>query len=355
MFRLRATLCGAVLALALTSGAQADVGDAPALHWSRSENAVGCIDPATLAERVEQLTGTSLNAPAHAARFIEGHIEAVAPGRYYARITLSERGGAPGGQRVLEQNAVDCRELDEPLVFIVAMMVDPNLSLADLPPALLGLLSSEEPAEKRLLSELDEMPPAPVPEFSPPEPAPLLAPTPKPESVRPWPPRDVRLAALAEFGVAPDPLVGASLSFASRLRRRLSMVSTFRGASGLGGMHLSQNTAVKAQAFDFVIGMCSGGDLGGRLHLRACLSPEYSLWRQKGSGFLSNDSAVLSGFGVSLGLELLVRLAEHWGLSASGAARVNALSRRFVIDHDATAFEVPRVSYVVNMGPSLLF
>src|SRR4051794_41152667 len=161
-------LLRAITRLALLLGAscafqvaRADSLAVPALHWVRAQNASQCIDPSTLAERVEQLTSVQLSRPAGAERMIEGQIERVAAGSYRARVTASSRGQAASGERVLEQEVTDCRGLDGALVFIVAMMVDPSLSLAGLPPELLALVSGEVPAEQKLLRDLEQNTPQP--------------------------------------------------------------------------------------------------------------------------------------------------------------------------------------------------
>jgi hypothetical protein len=353
--------------------ARADPLATPALHWSRSENAGACIDPATLAERVEQLTGASLSRPAQAQRMIEGHIESTAPQRYRARVTASERGQSPSGQRVLEQEAKDCRELDGALVFIVAMMVDPSLSLAGLPPELLALVSSEVPADGQLLAELEQnrtatnTPPPPQEPASSSaqdvvpgaEPALQLPEPPKSEPPASLPPGkyELRAMALAEFQVAPEPLLGIQLMFGAELAKYWSLVVSLRGASGVGPMGLpeSDTGSVKAQAFDATLGACAGAPAEERFRMRGCLGLDYSLWRQKGAGFESDRAAVLSGVGVSLGLDGTLRVRGGFGISAVGAARVNTLERRFVYDDSTLGFSVPRLSYLVSLGPSYRF
>src|SRR4051794_31360525 len=123
-------LLRAITRLALLLGAscacqvaRADSLAVPAFHWVRAQNASQCIDPSTLAERVEQLTSVQLSRPAGAERMIEGQIERVAPGRYRARVTASSRGQATSGERVLEQVVTDCRGPVGVIVFIWAMLL----------------------------------------------------------------------------------------------------------------------------------------------------------------------------------------------------------------------------------------
>ncbi len=344
---------------------------ATGLHWSRAESAEDCIEPGVLAARVEQLTGAHLSGPADASRFVEGHIERLAPEQYRARVTLSERGQGTTGHRVLEQSAENCRKLDDALVFIIAMMVDPNLSLAGLPPELLGLVGTEIPAEERLLEEMETtlhslaIQGAPDPSSGDPknleeeeaevpktsgakeEPAFSLAQT----SI------ELHALALGELGAAPEPMMGVALDLSVDLTPYLGLMVTARGASGLGAMPLpeSTNQAVRAQAFDLGFAACAGMAKTSRLRVRGCLGPEYSLWRQRGSGFDRNASALLSGLGITAALELNFQLWRGLGIVALGALRINTLDRRFVYDEITLGYSVPSLSLLLSAGPSLRF
>jgi hypothetical protein len=353
------------LVLGNSASIRAHAAEPPALHWSRGESALGCIDPATLADRVEQLTGATLSRPARAARTIEGSIELVSGGRYRARITLSEPGHAPTGQRVLEQGAKDCRELDGALVFIVAMMVDPNLSLEGLSPELLALVSSEVPAEQHLLAELEQNPPVPhelvanpsAEEVEASEPSEPTPPAPPEARAKELTKLELRVMGVAEFEVAPEPMFGLNAQLGVHVSRYLGLLASVRGAGGFGAMGLSQSPSrfVKAQAFDAAVALCVGLPSESRFRVRGCLGPEYSLWRQKGMGFQQNQSALLSGLGVSLALDLTLRIRERWGVGVIGNVRLNTLDRRFVYDQQTIGYSVPRFSYLFSVGPSYWF
>ena len=76
---------------------------------------------------------------------------------------------------------------------------------------------------------------------------------------------------------------------------------------------------------------------------------------ERGAGFESDRAALLSGVGVALGLDATLRVSASFGISALGSARVNTLERRFVYDDATLGFSVPRVSYLVSLGPSYRF
>ncbi|MFT3925111.1 MAG: hypothetical protein QM778_21425 [Myxococcales bacterium] len=341
----------------------------PALHWTRSESARGCIAPAVLAERVEQLTGTTLSRPAHALRSIEGQIESPVPEHYRVRITLTERGHDTGGQRVLEQQAKDCRELDGAIVFMVGMMVDPNLSIEGLSPALLKLISGESSPDQALLAELEQQqaPAANTQLLDPTESAPEPArPAPQAPKAEPKPPRatsssegplEVRLAGMAQFNVAPGTLYGVDASLFRRLSPVWSLVGTLRGARSYTAAVVDSSSfvMVHAQAFDAALGVCVGTEREPMLRLRACLSPEYSLWRQVGTGFGRDRAGVLSGFGIAAGLDLRIRLRGRWWLHGFGALRISTLGRKFVYDQEGAGFTVPRAQATAGFGPGCAF
>ncbi|MFT3925109.1 MAG: hypothetical protein QM778_21415 [Myxococcales bacterium] len=304
---------------------------------------------------------------------IEGHIERTSEQHFRARVVLWEPAREAHGHRVLEQTAPSCRELDDALVFIVAMMLDPNLSLEGLPPALVGLVSSEVPAEQQLLAELDANPPQPVAVPIPTEPAPPAAaarpliedPEPTPEVPRTPALPAAPLASTWELGVmgvgmfevAPSGLLGLGASLARQWGTYASLMGTLRGTSGLGAMSLPEHSEerVKAQAFDAAVALCGGMAAERGVRVRACVGPEYSLWRQRGASFDRDRSALLSGVGVAATLELRVRLRGTLGFVASGSARANLLGRRFVYDDTRVGYAVPELSYLVSLGPSLGF
>ncbi|HEX6240181.1 MAG TPA: hypothetical protein VFZ61_04790, partial [Polyangiales bacterium] len=133
----------------------------PALHWSRAPEAESCIGPHALALRVTALTGPVLVEPTTAELSIEGHILRLPDGQFEARLNATTRDGAQRGARSLKQ-AGDCRQLDDALTLVIALMIDPDLALERLPASVIALGAEGQPAERALLDELDAAP-APSP------------------------------------------------------------------------------------------------------------------------------------------------------------------------------------------------
>jgi hypothetical protein len=95
------------------------------LAWSRSPGAEGCIDRATLSKRVEQVVGRRVFSRGEGAdATIRGRIAPVPGGRGWLAVVEARSEGATTLERELALAAADCRDLDEALVLVVALMVD---------------------------------------------------------------------------------------------------------------------------------------------------------------------------------------------------------------------------------------
>lgn len=351
--------------LCLPSTGRAEPFLGPALHWTRSADATACIDPAALASRVEQLTGPVLRRPSGALRILEGHIERSPAGGYRARLTVANGDGRPAGERVLQHASEDCRAFDPALSFVLAIMIDPNLSLDALPPELLAFLSGEELPEEQLKRELEQqqlprrVDDAAIPSSEAPQ---ADASSAKPEDEKPEivaRPRNFALvlAGLAEFSVMPERLVGLSASFVWEATRSLSVMGSLRGAAHLMlvDLELPFPAAGRGSAIDAHLAVCAGTEPEPAVRLKVCLGPEYSLWRLMSGEFSNARAARLHGLGANLSMELRYRLSARFALVASGAVRVNAMLARFTYDAGATALEVPRFSLLTAFGPSYAF
>jgi hypothetical protein len=346
---------------------QAPALQAPALHWTRAPGAEGCIDPASLALRVEQFTGPVLARPSGARRHIEGHIEPRAGGGYHARITVARGTEVPSGERVLDHASADCRALDGALSFVIAILIDPELSLEALPPELLALASREVPAAELLVQELEMSVPAAASDTSlevaraaPSKEDGEAADTPKqalePPSSKARD-RTLGLLAVGEFSVMPEALVGLAVLGSYEATRQWSLLASVRGAFSPRTMELDTGAfdVARGSAIDASLAACGGTEPEPSLRLRACLGPEYSLWLLRGLSFEQGDRARLHGLGITLTLELRYRLGVAFSLLAFGAVRVNLLSASFVYDAGQVAYEIPRVSLVAGLGPSYAF
>lgn len=155
--RLRLALA---ISLALAQSSRTELATAQtktALSWVREQGAEACIGPAELGRRVEQLVGPVLAAAPEGQISIEGAIKRAGSG-FAANVAVSDARGRLLGRRELRSSDPNCRALDDQLAFIIAVAIDPNAALAELP----GELSADEKPEAQLLSELDAHPPQPA-------------------------------------------------------------------------------------------------------------------------------------------------------------------------------------------------
>ena len=97
------------------------------LSWSRLPGAESCIGAGELARRVEQRLGRrALVAPSQADRSVEAHVEPRRGGGWQAALALADRSGAILRERALETREPSCRALDDALVLVIALLVDPE-------------------------------------------------------------------------------------------------------------------------------------------------------------------------------------------------------------------------------------
>lgn len=132
-FRLQLASFGVVAALAaLPAELRADP-PAPraaprtsSLSWTRLDGADACIGTRDLAVKVEEiLKRPAIVSPSESDRSIEGRVEKTGD-RFTATIIDASASGEEKGRRVLTSKGADCRELDEPMALVIALMIDPD-------------------------------------------------------------------------------------------------------------------------------------------------------------------------------------------------------------------------------------
>lgn len=98
------------------------------LSWNRLPGAEACIDAPALATKVEQRLGVgALVVPSQATISIEGRVAPATTGRgWQANIAIAETGKKPEHERKLESKAASCRALDEALVLVISLLIDPD-------------------------------------------------------------------------------------------------------------------------------------------------------------------------------------------------------------------------------------
>jgi hypothetical protein len=149
-----ALMASVMMILGGSSSARADSEMLPsyALSWSRGEDARGCIFSQDLARSVEHRLGRRVfTSMADAGFVIEGRIESV-PGGFAADVALCGADGSVLGRRHVVANEPDCRALDRSLSLVLALIIDPTVSLAS---------ADETPAARPLSSE--QPPPTSLP------------------------------------------------------------------------------------------------------------------------------------------------------------------------------------------------
>jgi hypothetical protein len=151
-------------AVVLACGVGRAQAQAPAaLSWVREPGAEGCIGAPELGTRVERLVGPVLVAAPSGEVSVEGKIGR--RGQHFAAlIVISDAHGAVLGERAVQGRDAapgatpDCRALDDQLAFVIAVAIDPNAALAELP----GELAPEGDPGAELLAELRANPPRPA-------------------------------------------------------------------------------------------------------------------------------------------------------------------------------------------------
>lgn len=142
-----ATILALVVALALLARPSGAELTTSALSWVRLPGSESCISTQELGARVEKHLGRSvLVSPSVADVSLEGRVEPTASAssgarKYRVVIGGARRDGTLIGTRELVSPGADCRALDDGLVLVVALMIDPaalspvrpDLSAAPLP------------------------------------------------------------------------------------------------------------------------------------------------------------------------------------------------------------------------------
>jgi hypothetical protein len=326
---------GAAVALLAALGeigvATAEPPAAPALSWLRVAGAETCIGGPELAEQVEaQLGRPVLVALPQAQLTVEGSVAPEAEGfRVYLR--LSNRDGGTRGERALAVTTQDCRALDPLLVFLIALMLDPDAPL--LPPRLpSGLSESTRAALADLFGNEPTVPPlelaAPSGRDAPAAVAPAREPSRAPrgstttdaleadDAPAPGWSFGVQAEALAAIGLLPRPGAGFRLGVVA------APADGFRLELG-GALFLENAIAGEEASFSLVQGELAAcpalARLGAALALWGCarLSAGALLARGEGAGARDTDRLVLhAGAGPEFALALGARASLHLGVAA---------------------------------------
>jgi hypothetical protein len=108
--------------------------DAPrhALHWTREPGAESCIDADALTTAVEARLGRPVFVRTEPpAVIVEGHVSP----SWHVAIAVRGTDGSAIGERVLDEPSVNCHALDEALVLVISLIIDPNATAREPPPS----------------------------------------------------------------------------------------------------------------------------------------------------------------------------------------------------------------------------
>ncbi len=249
------------------------------LSWVRLEGAESCIATNALAQAVEERLQRKVFVSASQADVsVEGTIKSVkkapAPnqGEWRAVITMRDAKGTLLGTRQIDRAASTCSDLDEAIVFVVSVMIDPNAALAPKKPP-------PPPPPPTVVIQREQVP-VPVPVPVPVEPP------------RPWT-FEGHVGFTASLGLLPTVGWGGSASV-------LLEPPGFWGIQ-LSGTDWANSTAEADRGAKSNVSLAYGGLAlcplfweSGRYSYRGCLGVEVGSLQSRGEGFdtPANDEAL---------------------------------------------------------------
>jgi hypothetical protein len=332
----------------------------PALHWSRSSDASGCIDPRALALRVTALTGDVLVEPTSATLSIEGHVMANGHGGFAVRITSSNAQGITRGERTLAEPSGDCRKLDAAIAFVIALIIDPDLALDQLPAELVALGAEGPKPEDVLLAELARTPPRPYAgstTVAPPVAADATkAPAPK-QVAASWPHYEASAGVVIGVRELPKATLGGQLRIAYAPWRAVALEAELNGSWMMVDKPLGSVRSVSARAYGGALLACPR-----LLHKRwlfdGCVGPELYAVKATGKGFTENSSDSRSAIAVRAAVGAGVVVRKHWVIRVRGWARYSPRPPRYEYAEITTrrsALDVPSLGVGVTLSMGYAF
>lgn len=240
------------LALIASPAAAADAPPTSALSWIRLPGAETCITASELGTRVERHLGRPvLVSPSVADVSIEGRVESTVPAsarRFRAVVGGTTRDGRTIGAREIVSPGADCRALDDGLVLVVALMIDPE-AIAHAQPAeptapSPTTITREIVDERVVVREIERPPPS-----------------------RPWIVQ-ATVAGVAEVERLPGAAPGARVA----VRAGPTRVAAFELSLGVvPSAELDVGSRSVAYAlFDAGLAFCPGLALGSRVEIAGC-------------------------------------------------------------------------------------
>ena len=232
-----------------------------ALSFVREPGAEGCIAALELGQRIERVVGPVLGSASEGQVSVEGRV-ARSPDGFAATIVIADRSGQILGRRELRTRSGNCHALDDQLVFVVAVAIDPDAALAELPSE---LTDGSDPGAD-LLRDLKANPPQPSP-VRPATPVRTARPPPKPPEA---PALAVRagLQPVLGLGQLPSAGLGLGLEVALALGGRPLWLRADAFLPQDRGVAPMQNVSVAFM--DIALGVCPWLLEPGGLELALC-------------------------------------------------------------------------------------
>jgi hypothetical protein len=342
----------------------------PALHWSRGSGAEGCIDPRTLAERVETYLGPALVAPSAADVSIEAHIERVGEASFLLRITVTEARGAPAGERVMPFDTGDCRSLDPAIAFLIAMTIDPDLDLQGMPPVGPDWLKpSETPAADALRDELAgaparqgalAAPTSAMPTATQQPRATIAAATSQATPPSAAQPRVSEFSAIAGLSAGENAGISAGISAAwvRRFGAWFAAGAQLRGFASLTAQHVTPARDVTTQNVALGLLGCAQLPRLSVVSAQVCVGPELGVLIVRGHGYQPDQTALLWRAGGVARLDLRAHLDDSWALTLSGMLSADPAAPTAYYesgDRHVTVFKADRVTFLCGLGVTYSF
>ncbi len=337
-------LCAALSCLGIAGAGHADEAKArtSSLSWVRLEGAESCIATQALARAVEErLARKVFVSAAEADVSVEGHLSK-AGDKWKAVLTIRDSDGTLLGTRTLDSKDAECSSLDEGLVFVVSVLIDPDAGL------------SEPKSEK------------PEPATPPPEPKPkvvvrrerVLVPV-TPLSLPPerW---RVGISALltGALGLLPGPALGvgaaAVLDPPGFLDIDLSAAYWFPKTTDA-----ERGASAELSLLHGGAALCPLGLKSGRLSYHFCGGLLLGALRSRGEGFDAQQSDNAPSVYLQLPSRVSLGLAGPVALTASASFLAplvrSEVTYRAANGSDQTLFEPSPVAVSGGVGLTLLF
>jgi len=343
--RLAVSLYTFLLAMTWSTFASAreERGQTSSLSWVRLEGAESCIGTQALARAVEErLKRKVFVSVSEADVSVEGHV-AKEQGRvgWRAQITVRDTAGTPIGTREVTSAGRECSSLDESMVLVIAVMIDPE-------------------AEREPPPEEEPMPPPAVPPVVRPQiivqKEKIYVPVVK-TSERPWL-FEARAAAASGFGLIPGPAWGATVDLLVEPRSFWAI--------DLAGAYWADSTVMAERGAEAKISLAYGALflcpihwVDGRASLRWCAGGQVGTLRGRGVGFDTQQSAqkvvVHVAAPACLSFRVVGPVAASLGLALVIPLRRAELTYRTAGDDSLSLFEQSPVGAVADLGLAVHF